>query len=356
MDVNVTAPINSLGYGVVGLNIVLGLERLGHAPAHWPIGGIEAPEEHHATLRRALDRSQQYNPRAASLRVSHQNDLAQHVGKGLHCGLPIFELNRFDPVEQHHLASQDLLLVPSRWAKQVLVDNAIPEDRIRVVPFGVDRQIFRFVDRVEPGATVFLNVGKWEVRKGHDILAEAFSKAFTVKDDVRLVLLTHNPFNSAEESRQWADAYRGSPLGEKIQVLEDRLPSQRDVAEVMARADCGVFPFRAEGWNLDLAEMMAMGKSVIATDYSAPTEYLTPENARLIRIDRLEDANDAKSFLGQGQWAELGDPQIEQLVEHLRAVHRLKQSGQLRPNTVARDDLARLSWDGTAEGIAAALR
>jgi len=355
MDVNVTAPINSLGYGVVGLNIVLGLERLGHAPALWPIGEIEAPEEHHATLRRALDRRQQYNPRAASLRVSHQIDLAQHVGKLLHCGLPIFELNRFDPVEQHHLASQDLLFVPSRWAKQVLADNAIPEDRIHVAPFGVDREIFRFVDRVEPGATVFLNVGKWEVRKGHDILAEAFGKAFTKKDDVRLVLLTPNPFYSAEESRQWADAYRNSPLGEKIQVLEDRLPSQRDVAELMARADCGVFPFRAEGWNLDLAEMMAMGKNVIATNYSAPTEYLTAENARLIETDRLVDAMDAKWFHGQGQWAELGDPQIEQLVEHLRAVHRLKQAGQLRPNTAARDAMARFTWDNTVDCITAAL-
>jgi glycosyltransferase involved in cell wall biosynthesis len=355
MDVNVTAPINTLGYGVVGLNIVLGLERLGHAPALWPIGEVAAPEEHHATLRRALDRRQQYNPRAGSLRVSHQNDLAQHVGKGLHCGLPIFELNRFDAVEQHHLGSQDLLFAPSQWARQVLADNAIPEERIRVTPFGVDREIFRYTDRALPGTTVFLNVGKWEVRKGHDILAESFCKAFTRQDDVRLLLLAHNPFNSADESRQWADVYRTSPLGEKIEILEDRLPSQHDVAELMARADCGVFPYRAEGWNLDLAEMMAMGKNVIATDYSAPTEYLTPENARLIHVDRLEDAVDAKWFHGQGQWAELGEPQLEQLVEHLRAVHRLKQAGQLRPNSAARDTMARLTWDNTVACIVAAL-
>ena len=149
---------------------------------------------------------------------------------------------------------------------------------------------------MEPGATVFLNVGKWEVRKGHDILAEAFGKAFARKDDVRLVLLTHNPFYSAEESRQWTDAYRNSPLGEKIQVLEDRLPSQRDVAQVMARADCGVFPFRAEGWNLDLAEMMAMGKNVIATDYSAPTEYLTPANARMLAMCLTTAACEAEAL------------------------------------------------------------
>jgi len=123
----------------------------------------------------------------------------------------------------------------------------------------------------------------------------------------------------------------------------------------MARADCGVFPFRAEGWNLDLAEMMAMGKHVIATNYSAPTEYLTPQNARLIEIERLEDAHDGKWNFGQGQWAEFGDAQVAQLVEQLRAVHRLKQSGQLQPNTAARDTMARFTWDRTVGCIIAAL-
>jgi glycosyltransferase involved in cell wall biosynthesis len=355
MDLNVAAPVNSLGYGVVGLNLILGLERLGSSVALWPIGEIEAPEEHHDVLRRTLDRRQTYNPRAPSLRLSQQVDLAQHVGKGLHCALPIFELDRFDPVERHHLSSQDRLIVPSRWAMRVLADNGIPEERIRVAPLGVDREIFRFVDRVEPGATMFLNVGKWEVRKGHDVLIEAFCKAFTRTDDVRLVLVAHNPFYSADESRQWVDIYRSSPLAEKIQVVEERLPSQREVAKVMASADCGVFPFRAEGWNMDLAEMMAMGKNVIATNYSAPTEYLTPENARLIRVDRMEDAHDAKWFHGQGQWAQLGDPQVEELVEHLRAVHRVKQDGGLRPNAAGRDTMAELSWDRTAQRIVGAM-
>jgi glycosyltransferase involved in cell wall biosynthesis len=269
--------------------------------------------------------------------------------------LPIFELNRLDLVERHHLAALDLVFVPSEWAKKVLTDNAIPEERIRVTPLGVDHDIFRFVDRIAPGPTVFLNVGKLEVRKGHDVLAEAFNKAFTRNDDVRLVLLGHNPFYSEEESRQWTDVFRNSPLGGKIEVIDKRLPTHRDVADLMARADCGVFPFRAEGWNLDLAEMMAMGKHVIATNYSAPTEYLTPDNARLIETDRLEDAHDGKWNFGQGQWAEFGDAQVTQLVEHLRAVHRLKQSGQLRPNTAARDTLARFTWANTVGCITAAL-
>lgn len=355
MDININAPINNLGYGVVGLNVVGGLDRLGHRPALWPIGEVDAPEEQHDMLRRALAQREQFNPRAPSLRISVQSDLAHHVGRGPHCGLPIFELTRFSPMELHHLGAQDLLFVPSRWAKQVLVDNGLPQERIHLARFGVDHGIFRFVDQVRPGTTVFLNVGKWEVRKGHDVLAEAFNSAFTRRDDVRLILLTPNPFHAEGESREWADVYRGSSLGDKIDVIEERLPTQREVAELMARADCGVFPFRAEGWNLDLAEMMAMGKNVIATHYSAPTEYLTPENARLIRIDGLAEAGDGKWFYGQGEWADFGDAQIEQLVTHLREIHQLKQAGKLRPNLAARDTMAAYTWEQTAGAIAAAL-
>ncbi|MEW6690859.1 MAG: glycosyltransferase [Pseudomonadota bacterium] len=355
MDINVTAAIGGLGYGVVSLNVVDWLGRLGHRPALWPIGGIEAPEEHHEMLQRAIAQRDHYDPRAPSLRISIQSDLTHHVGRGPHCGLPIFELTRFTPLELRQLASQDLLFVPSRWALRVLVENGIPESRIRLAPFGVDRGIFRFAGRVDPGPTVFLNVGKWEVRKGHDVLAEAFNSAFTRRDDVKLVLLTPNPFYSEAESREWADVYRTSSLGDRIEVIEERLPTQREVAALMARADCGVFPFRAEGWNLDLAEMMAMGKNVIATNYSAPTEYLTPANARLIEIDRLAEAADAKWFHGQGEWADFGDAQVEQLVAHLREVHRLKQSGALQPNIAARDTMAEYTWERTAQAIAGAL-
>ncbi len=355
MDINVTAAISSLGYGIVSLNVIDWLTRSGHAVALWPIGAVEAPEEHHEMLGRALAQRDLYDARAPSLRISAPSDLTHHVGRGLHCGLPVFELTRFTPLELRQLQSQDLLFVASQWARGVLGDNGIPESRIHVAPFGVDPDIFRFIDHVEPGTTVFLNVGKWEVRKGHDVLAEAFNSAFTRRDDVKLILLTPNPFYSEDESREWADVYRGSSLGDKIEVIEERLPTQRDVAALMARADCGVFPFRAEGWNLDLAEMMAMGKNVIATNYSAPTEYLTPANARLIEIDRLVQADDAKWFHGQGEWADFGDAQVEQLVTHLRDVHRLKQSGALKPNLAGRDAMAAYSWEQTARRIAEAL-
>jgi glycosyltransferase involved in cell wall biosynthesis len=130
----------------------------------------------------------------------------------------------------------------------------------------------------------------------------------------------------------------------------------RDVAELMADADCGFFPARGEGWNHGLAQMMAMGKSVIATHYSAHTEYCTPESCRPIAVGRTIRAYDGVFFPkgGAGKWACLGKAQLEQAVEHLRAVHREKQEGRLRTNQAGIDTFKRLTWQGTVKAILAA--
>ena len=75
--------------------------------------------------------------------------------------------------------------------------------------------------------------------------------------------------------------YKGSGLGNKIRMIP-RQKTQNDVYNIMIQTDCGVFPARAEGWNLELLEMMACGKQVIATNYSAHTEFCNPDNCRLI--------------------------------------------------------------------------
>lgn len=361
-SINVLAPVNQLGYGVVGLNVLLALERGGYQPALWPIGNIDAPAEHHEALCRMSGRTMLYDPAAPSLRLWHQFDLAKHVGKGLHCGMPIFELTRFRPNELHHLRCQDIVFANSNWAVEVLVNNGVNAERIASAPLGVDTTLFQPQRNAPAPAlpTIFLNVGKWEIRKGHDVLVRAFNAAFSKNDNVRLVMACHNPcFSNHEQEKrynhQWRDLYKQSRLGEKIEVLAERLASQQQVAALMRWADCGVFPSRAEGWNLELLEMLACGKTVIATNYSAHTQYLTSENALLIETDSLEDAFDGCWFTGQGQWATLGKNQLDQLVEHLRKVHKARQEGSLTENEAGRKTASLFTWEKTAQAIAGRL-
>lgn len=363
ITLNFTAPINSLGYGVCGLNLLRSLSELFDV-AYWPIGQVEAPAEHHDLIRGAIQRQQFYDVYAPSLRLYHQFDLAQHVGRGVRCAMPIFELNRLKPVEKHHVRSQELVFVNSAWAKQVLIENGVEKQKIRVVPLGVDRQVFSEKNKQESDSTIFVNIGKWEVRKGHADLVEAFNKAFTKEDNVKLLMNCFNPcFRTQEEveryNSQWVSLYKNSPLGEKIFIYDRRLPSQKDVAKLMAAADCGVFPAKAEGWNLEAAEMLAMGKHVILTDYSAHTEFATPHSSLLISIDEVEDAHDGIWFRADapewqgapGQWAKFGESQMDQLIEHMRSIHRRKQQGELQPNLAGLEHMSRFTWENSALAI-----
>jgi glycosyltransferase involved in cell wall biosynthesis len=120
----------------------------------------------------------------------------------------------------------------------------------------------------------------------------------------------------------------------------------------MKQSDCGVFPSRAEGWNLELLEMMACGKQVIATNYSAHTEFCSEDNSYLIHIEDLETAYDGVFFNGShGRWAALLDSQKEQMVTHMRAVHAAKQSGVLHLNEFGIETSKLFSWNNSAREV-----
>jgi glycosyltransferase involved in cell wall biosynthesis len=339
---NLVAPINSLGYGVVGGNLAASLA------GKCDLSVFSINEQ---------PRLKNYSPSAPSVKLWHQWDLFHHVGSP-RVGFPIFELDRFTTLEKESLRSQDMILVPSSWAKGI-VESEIGHKHVRVVPFAADPVIFspKYVQSFnrQEGPTVFLNVGKWEVRKGHDFIIKAFCAAFNKDDNVRLIMACHNPcFGSRQEeesyNEQWKRFYLNyrPDMAHKIQILDQRLESQEQVADLMNKADAGFFPSRAEGWNLDLFEMISMGKPCIATYFSAHTEYLTDENALLIDIDRTESAYDGFWFHNQGDWAELGDSQLEQTVEYMRSIHLTAR--ETRPIFKPKA-LEGFSWDLTAEKV-----
>lgn len=324
MSLNLLTPINENGYGVAGYNFWNSLLKLGKDVSLFPIpdpNRVELPQDKVEQYKQSLIRARMFEWNAPCLRIWHQFDMAHRVGYGSMFGMPIFELDTFNDIEKHHLNHLDCCIVNSEWAREVVNNNCSVETE--VIPLGVDNSVF-YPDnskRQRDHQTVFLNMGKWEIRKGHDILADAFNKAFTKNDDVVLKMCCTNRFYSEEENRQWEKYYKNSSLGDKIEIIP-RLKGPADVAALMNSADCGVFPSRGEGWNLEALEMMACGKHIIITNYSAHTEFCNSDNSYLINIDEVEPAFDGKWFFNQGNWAKLGKDQMEQLVEHMRSFHR----------------------------------
>ena len=372
MNINISGHAGTeTSYGIVTNNIIKALQKLNHNVALFPIGNPAAQPEDVDNIKAALESAKLYDAAAPTIRLWHQFDLASTVGRGPRVAYPIFELDKFTPQEKHHLSNQDCIIVCSKWAKKVIEDNGITVPTY-VAPLGTNDSIFN--ENVKPlvpkgRKTIFLNINKIEKRKGHFELIRAFNDAFVPSDNVELWMCWHNPFLKTENIIKWEQLYLDSNMGKagKIKILtplikaadppyQMRIESPRKLASIMASADCFVSPHFAEGWALSLGDSARMGLHIIASNYSAPTEYLNNDNARLITIRDTEPAHDGVWFHGAGNWAKFDDDAYDMLVNHMRDIHKLKQSGQLNLNVNGINHIKNnFTWDNTARAIEAAL-
>lgn len=350
MNIHLQTAIGGTGYGHAGLHLLKAFKNKNYNNICLSIIGNPYPENqsdanmvNEAMLMQA---SVPYD--AATVKIWHQFDLLNRVGKGRYFAYPFFEIDTFNDLEKHHLNFPDVVITSSQWAKTIVEQNNIKRP-IKIVPLGVDRSIFfpRKPDNKDKiNNYIFMTAGKWEIRKSHDIIIECFNKAFDINDNVELWMATHNIFLNEKQEQEWHSLVQQSKLKNKIKVFP-RLPSQIDLANLISYSDCGIYISRAEGWNLELLETMSMGKPVIVTNYSAHTEYCTANNSQLIDIDSTEPAVDNKWFNGSGNWAKIGDSQKDQIVHYMRQAY---EQG-LNNNPEGLKTAEHFSWENSANTL-----
>ena len=352
--INIIAPINPLGYGVTGLNITKSLYKIDNSVGLNIIGDPFLTNQEDADIVRECNKNcMAPNWDFPCLRIWHQHNMSMFIGNGPKIGFPIFELEEFDDLEKYHLSHLDKIFVCSHWAKQVVLKNIdVSDDNVHVVPLGVDSNVFPVVEKTrdESSPTVFFNCGKWEMRKGHDVLCDIFANAFSQEDNAELWMMTTNPFLTPEQDKEWKDLYT-SKLGNKVKFI-NRVASHSEVYNIMSQIDCGIFPARTEGWNLEALELMSCGKAVIASNTSGHTEFCNDENSLLVDLEEYEVAYDGKWFHGnKGNWPAITESNMQSFSEHLKSVHNSVQSQSLKINSAGVETAQTFSWENSAKKI-----
>lgn len=193
------------------------------------------------------------------------------------------------------LNEADEVWVPTQWHVERFEAAGLNRAKLRIVPEPVD--VITFAPPPRPAASVasatepfvFFSNFKWEQRKGWDLLLSAFWAEFdTDADRGRVVLRIKSYLPSWEpgprDLEEWVDHFateqgkrrRSLP---RVELLQAEDTSRAALRTMYARADAFVLPTRGEGWGLPIAEAMAMGLPVIATNWSGPTAFLRPDNA-----------------------------------------------------------------------------
>ena len=179
-------------------------------------------------------------------------------------------------------------------------------------------------------------------------------------DPVCLLVLT-SAYHGTSAFPDEIDAFvRAEGIGKvedlpRVEVLTD-VP-QADLPSLYAGVDALVQPSRGEGWGRPHVEAMAMGKPVIATDWSGPTAYLTDDNGYPLR--RLPDLVPVREGAFKGHlWAEPDGGHLRELLRRVASdpaearaqgaparAHMLARFTPAKVTDVVEEELARLLDD-----------
>ena len=233
----------------------------------------------------------------------------------------VWETTRIPHDKLRCLDRVDEIWIPTSWGKRILIDNGVAAGKIRVVPEGVDTEFFKPLPREDTGLRrapfKFLYVGKWEERKGVKDLVRSFCDEFSPDEDVELVLHCYSP--SFSRSDPDYEVQKLNTSSHPITVSAAPLPAVA-LSRLYTLCDAFVLPTKAEGWGLPIMEAMASGLPVIVTDYSAHTEFATPDNAYLVKVEKMMEVNDPVWFhphINYGQWAQPDLDHLKQLMRHV---------------------------------------
>jgi len=232
---------------------------------------------------------------------------------------------------------------------------------------GVDHSVFNpEPPRKEDDKFYIFSGGKFEYRKGQDLVLAAFKALMDKYKDLHLVTVWENMWPYSAETMRHSVHINLNVWGETWQkqmetlCKENGIPPkrvthyplcpQKDISRIIAGTDLGIFPNRCEGGtNLALMEYMAKQRPVIASYNTGHKDILNADGSNAILLHNHE-LRKFKPFENNGYVVHWNEPDINELISNLEwaYLHRneLKELGKS-----AAESMKKYSWEATADTV-----
>jgi starch synthase len=212
--------------------------------------------------------------------------------------------------EEAEYSVADLITVPSTFAFKTFLEEGISEEKMRLVPYGVELARFAPTELQNPDSFDVLFAGSVCLRKGVPYLLEAFESVRHPKKSLTFVGSVSDDVKRILESQQ------NSAQG--IAILGSK--PQPELAKIMSKSHVLVLPSVEEGFGLVMAQAMATGCPVIASENTGASNLFTNGVEGFITPIRDPDAIREKLQL-------LADNPDLQTQMRVAGLHRVKEIG-----------------------------
>lgn len=252
----------------------------------------------------------------------------------------------------------DEVWVYSSWNRDQYIAAGLPPEKVHVIPLGVHPHFLAEGDS-EPfplrtqKTTRFLFVGGAILRKGIDLLLDAYARAFGPDDDVCLVIKDFGAqtFYQTSTLRETILEFAKTPGNPEVEYLDQDL-STDELCALYDSATCFVYPYRGEGFALPIAEAMARGLPVIVTDQGGASDFAREETAILIPSRSKPAPRGNMDNIGRREWREVDVSALAQTMREM--AHSPERYAEMakRGQEYVR---AHHTWDRTADAVRARL-
>lgn len=157
------------------------------------------------------------------------------------------------------LERADLIIVQSKFCKESMIYNGLPEHKVIVNPMGVDTSVFKKRTTV-PNRIRFIAVGTICLRKGHQYLFRAFQIVKRHLPEAELICVGDYKTDFRRERAQWEGTFTHHP----------HLP-QMELGQLLTTCTAFVFPSQEEGIARAQIEALGCGLPVIGTHEGGAT-------------------------------------------------------------------------------------
>ena len=167
--------------------------------------------------------------------------------------------------EELEYEEADCITVPSTFVYRSFVEQGVLENKLRLLPYGVNLSRFHPVDKPDQQRFDILFVGNMSLQKGVQYLVQAYQK---IKHPAKSLTFVGSP------SVSLIQALTMQGLWPEDAIVLGHMP-QTELKQIMSRSNVLVLPSIQDGFGMVMAQAMACGCPVVASNHTGVEDLIT---------------------------------------------------------------------------------